>query len=140
MTTVYFPKGTKPKRPKEMKLDYLSRFVNRSNAEDERFFKAKLELHRRFALPFSCFVLGLLAVPLGVQAKSAKRSFGLFLGLVFYLFYYLFMSIGKVYGETGTYPPAIGMWLPNFIMGGLGLYFLIRTANERTLKIDVNYD
>jgi len=64
----------------------------------------------------------------------------LFLGLVFYLFYYLLMSIGKIYGETGAYPPAIGMWLPNFVMGGVGFYFLIRTANERTLKVDVMYD
>jgi lipopolysaccharide export system permease protein len=50
------------------------------------------------------------------------------------------MSLGKIYGETGAYPPAIGMWLPNFVIGGLGLYFLIRTANERTLKVDVIYD
>ena len=130
----------KPKRPKEMNTGNLKRFVNSSNTDDDRYFRAQLELHRRFAIPFGCFVLGLLAVSLGVQAKSAKRSFGLFLGLVFYLFYYLLMSIGQIYGETGAYPPAIGMWLPNFVMGGLGFYFLIRTANERTLKVDVVYD
>ncbi len=133
-------KKRKPKRPKEMNTGYLSRFVKSSNAEDSRYFRAKIELHRRFAVPFGCFALGLLAVSLGVQSRSAKRSFGLFLGLVFYLFYYLLMSIGKIYGETGAYPPAIGMWLPNFVLGGMGLYFLIRTANERTLKVDVIYD
>jgi lipopolysaccharide export system permease protein len=130
----------KPKRPKEMNTGNLKRFVNSSNTDDDRYFRAQLELHRRFAIPFGCFALGLLAVPLGVQSKSAKRSFGLFLGLLFYLFYYLLMSVGKIYGETGAYPPAIGMWLPNFVMGGLGLYFLIRTANERTLKVDAIYN
>ncbi len=129
-----------PKRPKEMNTGNLKRFVNSSNTDDDRYFRAQLELHRRFAIPFGCFALGLLAVPLGVQSKSAKRSFGLFLGLLFYLFYYLLMSVGKIYGETGAYPPAIGMWLPNFVMGGLGLYFLIRTANERTLKVDAIYN
>jgi lipopolysaccharide export system permease protein len=133
-------KDRKPKRPKEMNTDYLKQFVKSSNAEDDRYFRAQLELHRRFAIPFGCFALGILAVPLGVQSKSAKRSFGLFLGLFFYLFYYLLMSFGKIYGETGAYPPAIGMWLPNLVMGGLGFYFLIRTANERTLKVDVIYD
>ena len=131
---------TKPKRPKEMSTGDLTRFVNRSNPEDDRYYRALLELHRRFALPFGCFALGLLAVPLGVQSKSAKRSFGLFLGLFFYLLYYLLMSVGKIYGETGAYPPVIGMWLPNFVMGGLGLYFLIRTANERSLKFDIIYN
>jgi lipopolysaccharide export system permease protein len=132
--------GSKPKRPKEMRTNSLIRFVNRSNTEDERYYRALLELHRRFALPFGCFALGLLAVPLGVQSKSAKRSFGLFLGLFFYLLYYLLMSLGKIYGETGAYPPVIGMWLPNFALGGLGLYFLIHTANERSLKVDLIYN
>ena len=130
----------KPKRPKEMSTGNLIRFVNRSNAEDERYFRARLELYRRFSLPFGCFALGLLALPLGVQSKSAKRSFGIFLGLFFYLLYYLLMSVGKIYGETGAYPPVIGMWLPNFVLAGLGLYFLIHTANERSLKVDLIYN
>ncbi|MGD2186865.1 MAG: LPS export ABC transporter permease LptF [Desulfobacterales bacterium] len=129
----------KPKRPKEMSTRDLARFVNRSNAEHDRYFRALVEFHRRFALPIGCFALGLLAVPMGVQSKSAKRSFGLFLGLFLYLLYYLLMSAGKIYGETGAYPPAIGMWLPNFIMGGMGVYFLIHTANERSLKVGLIY-
>jgi lipopolysaccharide export system permease protein len=128
-----------PERPKEISTGDLYRLVKTASADKELYFKALLELHRRFALPFGCFALGLLAMPLGVQSKTAKRSFGIFLGLLFYLFYYLLMSVGKVYGETGAYPPAIGMWLPNFVIGGLGLYFLIRTANERTLLVDVIY-
>jgi len=129
----------KPKRPKEMTIGELSRYVRDSHTKDQKYFNALLELHRRFSIPFGCFALGLLAVPLGVQARSAKRSFGLVLGLVFFLLYYLLMSLGKVYGETGAYPPLIGMWLPNVIIGGVGVYFLVRTANERSLKVDVIY-
>ena len=125
--------------PKAMSTGDLYRLVKTANADNELYFRALVELHRRFALPFGCFALGLLAVPLGVQSKTANRSFGIFLALLFYLFYYLLMSAGKIYGETGAYPPAIGMWLPNFVIVGLGVYFLIRTANERTLKVDVIY-
>jgi lipopolysaccharide export system permease protein len=132
-------KKKKSKRPKEMSIGELSRYVRDSHTKDQKYFKALLELHRRFSIPFGCFALGLLAVPLGVQAKSAKRSFGLVLGLFFFLFYYLLMSLGKVYGETGAYPPLMGMWLPNVVIGGVGVYFFIRTANERTLKVDMIY-
>lgn len=128
-----------PEHPKEMRTADLKRFVKSAGTDDDFYFRALLELHRRFALPFGCFALGLLAVPLGVQSKTARRSFGIFLGLLFYLFYYLLMSVGKIYGETGAYPPAIGMWIPNFVIGGLGWYFLVRTANERTLKVDFLY-
>lgn len=132
-------KKTKPKRPKEMSLKDLRHFVQNADQKNMRYFSMLLELHRRFALPFGCFALGIMAVPLGVQSRSAKRSFGLVLGFFLFIFYYLLMSMGKVYGETGAYPPQIGMWLPNFIVGGLGVYFLIRTANERTLKLDTVY-
>ncbi len=132
-------KNAKPKRPKEMSIGELRRFFRDTDTKDGRYFSMLLELHRRLSIPFGCFALGLIAVPLGVQARSAKRSFGLVLGLLFFLFYYLLMSMGKVYGETGAYPPQIGMWLPNAVIGGLGVYFLIRTANERTLKLDAVY-
>jgi lipopolysaccharide export system permease protein len=132
-------KDKKPKRPKEMTIGELSRYVRDSHTKDQRYFKALLELYRRYSIPLGCFALGLLAVPLGVQAKSAKRSFGLVLGLFFFLLYYLLMSLGKVYGETGAYPPLIGMWLPNVTITVVGVYFLIRTANERTLKVDMIY-
>ena len=132
-------KKAKPTRPKEMSFKALRSFVQNAERKDRRYFSMLLELHRRLALPFGCFALGIIAVPLGVQSRSAKRSFGLVLGLFFFLFYYLLMSMGKVYGETGAYPPQIGMWLPNVIIGGVGVYFLIRTANERTLKLDTVY-
>jgi lipopolysaccharide export system permease protein len=132
-------KENKPKRPKEMSIGELNRYVRNPDARDQRYFRALLELHRRYSIPFGCFALGLLAVPLGVQARSAKRSFGLVLGLVFFLLYYLLLSLGKVYGETGAYPPLIGMWLPNVAIAAMGVYFLLRTANERTLKVDMIY-
>lgn len=122
-----------------MTIGELSRYVRYSDSKDHRYYSALLELHRRYSIPFGCFALGLLAVPLGVQARSAKRSFGLVLGLFFFLLYYLLMSLGKVYGETGAYPPLIGMWLPNVITGGTGVYFLMRTVKERTLKVDMIY-
>jgi lipopolysaccharide export system permease protein len=126
----------KPKRAKEMSTAELRRFIKDANRQDDRYLSMLLELHRRLALPFGCFALGLIAMPLGVQSRSAKRSLGMVLGLLVFLFYYLLMSMGKVYGETGAYPPQVGVWLPNVIIGGLGMYFLIRTANERSLKLD----
>jgi lipopolysaccharide export system permease protein len=45
------------------------------------------------------------------------------------------LSAGWVFGEAGIYPPVIGMWLPNIVMGGLGLFLLVRTAKERPVNI-----
>ena len=50
------------------------------------------------------------------------------------------LSAGQVFGEAGVYPPAIGMWVPNVVMGGLGLFLVVRTANDRPVKIDSAID
>lgn len=126
----------KGKRRKEMSLNELTTYLKAIPNKDESYYRALMELHKKFSISIACFTLGILAVSLGIQSRSSKKSYGLVLGLVFFLIYYLLLSVGLVFGETGAYPPAIGMWIPNYIMGGLGIYLLFRTANERSVKID----
>jgi len=123
------------KRKKEMNLVELRNYLNNSTRRDSNYYNALMELHKKFSIPIACFALGLLAVPLGIQSGSTKKSFGLVLGMILFLIYYLLLTAGLVLGETGTCPPVIGMWFPNIVMGALGLYLLIKTANERQLMI-----
>jgi lipopolysaccharide export system permease protein len=61
---------------------------------------------------------------------------GLVLGLLFFTMYYLMLIVGWAFGESGVYPPAAAMWMPNLIMGGIGWVLLMRTAKERPVRID----
>ena len=125
------------KDEEEMSIPELRRYVREATKKDDRYYLALMEFHKKFSTPMACFALGLLALPLGIQSKSAKRTFGIGLGLIFFLFYYILLSAGWVFGEAGVYPPMIGMWVPNIVMGSIGIFLLIRTANERTVKIAV---
>ena len=95
-----------------------------------------MKFHEKFSIPFACLALGLLAIPLGLQSKTDKRSLGIMLGLVLFLLYYLMLTIGWSFGQTGIYPPIIGMWVPNVVMGGFGLFLLIRSAKDRPLMFN----
>ncbi|MEA1947580.1 MAG: LPS export ABC transporter permease LptF [Thermodesulfobacteriota bacterium] len=125
--------GTKHR--KEMSLVELRNYLKNSTRRDNKYYNALLELHKKFSIPIACFALGLLAVPLGIQSGPTKKSFGLVLGMIFFLIYYLLLTAGLVLGETGACPPVIGMWVPNIVMGSLGLYLLVQTANERQIRI-----
>jgi len=115
------------KGQKEMNLDELSRYIaSLEHKKDSRYYTALLEFHKRFSVPFACFSLGLLAIPLGVNTRSARRSFGLGLGLGFFLFYYMLLSAAMVFGERGIYPPVIGMWVPNIVISAIGAYLFNR--------------
>jgi len=126
---------TGPKDEEEMSLAELREYIQTDTKKDAQYYITLMEFHKKFSLPFSCLALGVLAVPLGIQSKSSKRSFGIGLGLICFLMYYVLLSTGWVFGETGAYPPMVGMWVPNIVMGALGLFLLVRTANEKTIRL-----
>jgi lipopolysaccharide export system permease protein len=126
-----------PKNEREMHLTELWAYLQAASSKDVRYYRCLIELHKKFSIPVACFALGILAIPLGVQSKSARKSFGFALGFLLFLGYYLLLSAGMVFGETGAYPPAIGMWLPNIVTGGFGGYLLARTVKGRPIYIDL---
>ena len=117
-----------------MNLSELRQYLNTSTSKTAYYYKVLMEYHKKFSIPIACFALGILALPLGIVSKRVKRSSGLVMGLVYFLIYYILLSIGLVFGETGAYPPLITMWLPNVVMGGLGVFLLIKTANEQPVR------
>jgi len=129
--------GGGPKNQEEMSIPELLVYLDKATKKDDRYYLVLMEFHKKFSLPFSCVFLAVLAVPLGIQSRHAKRSFGVGLGLIFFLFYYLMLSAGWVFGETGAYPPLIGMWVPNLVMGGIGVFLMIRNAKERPVRIEI---
>jgi lipopolysaccharide export system permease protein len=125
-----------PKGEKEMGLGELVRFIRNSATKGEQYYSALITFHRKISIPFACFSLGILSLPLGIQSRQTRKAFGLGLGLFSFFFYYLLLSLGKVFGETGAYPPAIGMWMPNIVTAALGIYLFVRVANERPVQTD----
>jgi lipopolysaccharide export system permease protein len=129
--------GTGFKDEKEMTLRELQEYINHPDVKkDYRYYSILIEFHRKFSMPFACFALGIMALPLGIQSKTSRRSLGLLLGLFLFLFYYLMLSAAIVTGEAGLCPPAIGLWVPNIVTLLIGIYLLIRTVNGRPLYVE----
>lgn len=91
------------------------------------------ELHRRFALPFACFIFALVAVPLGIQNRRSGKSAGFSLGIITLLLYYIMQSLGKTLGEKALLPLALAEWLPNIIFLSAGIYLFVKAAREERI-------
>lgn len=122
--------GSGSKDEKEMGLAELRAYLESRDNTDKNYYSMHMEFHRKFSIPFACLALAVLAMPLGIQTVSAKKSAGLGIGLVCFLMYYLILSGGMVLGEARGYHPAPMLWFPNIVMGGLGLYLLRKAAND----------
>lgn len=135
------PQKRPSKHRREMNLAELRQYIREHQAaRDAGYFNALMRYHKMFSIPFACLVLGFLAMPLGMQAKRVSKSYGLGLGLVFFMLYYLLLSAASVFGESGRLPPIAAVWMPNLVMAAVGVFLFVRMAQERPLRFDLPAD
>jgi lipopolysaccharide export system permease protein len=78
------------------------------------------ELNSRLVRIVSLLFLPLLAVPLGIVSRRARRSIGVVVGLVMLILFHNVLRFGESMVETGALPPIIGLWLPGAIFAAIG--------------------
>jgi lipopolysaccharide export system permease protein len=115
----------------EMTLAELKDYIIQVREKPEKYYDALIEFHQKFSIPAACLTLGILAIPLGVELQSSRRSAGLGMGMLIFIIYYVLMTAGRVFGQMGFYHPALGLWAPNILVGIGGVIMLIRAANEK---------
>jgi lipopolysaccharide export system permease protein len=122
--------ATGQKRNTEMSLSELQEHMKSLPPDSLRYRASLAQWHYKFIFPFSCLVLGILGVSLGVQSSRGNRSKGVFLALIVFLVYYLLLVASANLGELGYLPTAASMWSPNVIFATLAVYMLIKSARE----------
>jgi len=119
--------------PQEMSFAELRTMIAQKHHDQTNSTAESVEFHRRLALPFSCVVFALIALPLSIHTTWARRSHGFAVSLVIILSYYLLLTVGETLGKKGTLAPAVALWLPNGILGMFGLSLFHWIAQERQL-------
>ncbi|HEX9162793.1 MAG TPA: LPS export ABC transporter permease LptG [Thermoanaerobaculia bacterium] len=92
---------------------------------------ARVEIHKKFAIPFACLVFGILGLPLGITNRRGGKSSGFSLSIGIILVYYVMMNNGEHLAASGQVSPAVGMWAANVLLTIIGIYLLVR-ANRDT--------
>jgi LPS export ABC transporter permease LptG/LPS export ABC transporter permease LptF len=85
----------------------------------------EMEIHQRFSIPVACLVFGLIGLAIGATHRrdGAFGSFVIGIGVVFA--YYVPLMIGPSLVKGHYLPPWLGKWLPNFILGALGILMFV---------------
>jgi LPS export ABC transporter permease LptG/LPS export ABC transporter permease LptF len=89
--------------------------------------EARVELHRRLALPLGCLMLALVGIPLGVSSRKGGRSGGYVMAifLSFFCYYLAFISLMGLARQRAL-PVEVAAWTPNFAFAIAGLVFAAR--------------
>ncbi len=116
-----------------MTMGQLQLAATQLGRESKQGREALVHFHKRLVLPVGCFILSLLGLPLGLQARAGRSAIGIPLGLGGFILYYVLFTIGKNIAEESSHSVWVAMWFPNLIFFVFTVLLLRQTANERPL-------
>ena len=95
----------------------LAAYLNSSvSLEEKKLWRYQTTLHARLSLPFRCFLMILLAAPLGIVTARRGVLGGVAMAVGLFVLVYFTYTIGLRMGEGGHLSPALGAW------GVLGIF------------------
>jgi LPS export ABC transporter permease LptG/LPS export ABC transporter permease LptF len=120
----YFAK--EPPDAEFMTVGELRRYIQEMKTSGFNVTPPSVELQRKLAFPFVTVVMALLAIPFGVGAGRRGALYGIGLGIVIALSYWVLISAFVAIGRSGLLPPMLAAWAPNVLVAGVAGYLFLR--------------
>ena len=94
----------------------------------KRIASLAVEIQKKFSLPVACLVFVLIGAPIGMRVRRAGPAVA-FLSVAFFLFYWLCLIGGEELAGRLWMPAWLAMWLPNLVLGALGLRWTLKACD-----------
>ena len=100
--------------PDDLSCVELLKYIEVMKAQGKNLDPLWISFHLRLAVPCACVILSLIGASLGVRPmRKGGASVGFGQSILIVFIYYVFMSMGRSFGQTGYIPPLLGAWMPN---------------------------
>jgi len=86
----------------------------------------EIEHYKRTALPFSTFILVLIAFSLSSRRLRGGTGLHLGLGILIAFSYIFFMQITTVFSTRDNLDPLLSVWIPNIIFAVIGVFLALK--------------
>ncbi len=102
----------------------------RAEALRQGINRYRVELHKKYAIPFACIVFVLIGAPLAVRFPRGGVGMVIAFSLVIFSIYWMGLTGGEQLGDSGHVSPLWAMWSVNVAFLGLGLWAMARIGRE----------
>ena len=121
-------------KDREMSIDDIRGKMQKEKEAGKDTISYEVELHKRYAVPFTCIIFALIGVPLGIQPHRSGRSYGFILSILILLAFYISLTASEILAMRKIMPAYSAGWIPNLLFSGLGIYLLVKAASESPFK------
>ncbi len=115
----------------------LSVLKSRATLPDKIIAQYETMLHWRFALPLRCFLIVLLAAPLGIAASRRNVLGGVSAALGIFMVVFFLSQVFLTSGRGGYLPPFFAAWSVNLAFAAAGI-LLLRYRSRNRLPFFLN--
>lgn len=116
---------TEAREPDLMNYGQLRRYIAELRASGYNVLEHEVGLHRKAAFPFVTVVMTLIAVPFAVSTGKRGAMYGIGIGIVLALVYWVMISVFAAFGAGGLLDPILAAWAPNLIFGAAAAFLLL---------------
>jgi LPS export ABC transporter permease LptG/LPS export ABC transporter permease LptF len=106
----------------------IARVQSPSGRTAEEIREAKIELHKRIAIPAAAVVFAIVGFPLGLSNRRGAKGFGLTASVILVVVYYVVLVNGETLAGAGKVAEALGVWLPNLVLTLTGAVLFRRAS------------
>ncbi|HQU72238.1 MAG TPA: LptF/LptG family permease, partial [Calditrichia bacterium] len=117
-------------RKVQSNLQRVNTSLNTTRELRRQVYKYEVEIQKKYSIPFACIVFVLVGAPLGIRARKGSIAIGVAFSIGFFLLYWVCLIGGEDLADRQLLEPWLAMWIPNILVGGMGLYLTIRTVQE----------
>jgi lipopolysaccharide export system permease protein len=103
----------------------ISQLINQINEFQKKGLPTNVtmvELSKKFAIPFTCLLFGLLGAPIGIKSNRSGKSGSIAISVLITITYYTALIFMQNMGKIGRIEPFISVWVPNIAILGIIIY------------------
>jgi LPS export ABC transporter permease LptG len=103
----------------------LRRYIADLSASGFNVVPQTVALHRKISFPFVTLIMTLIAVPFAVTTGRRGALYGIAVGIVLAVVYWMTINAFGAIGSAGMLAPMLAAWAPNLIFGAGAAYLLL---------------
>jgi len=108
-----------------MTVPQLRRYIAELSSSGFNVVPLTIDLQKKLAFPFVTVVMTLLAIPFGMTTGKRGTLYGIGIGIVLALSYWIVMGAFGAIGKAGVLAPVMAGWAPNILAAGSAAYLLL---------------
>jgi LPS export ABC transporter permease LptF/LPS export ABC transporter permease LptG len=117
--------ATQQPDPDYMSYSQLRSYIGRLRDSGFDVIGQQVALERKISFPFVALIMTLIAVPFAVTTGRRGAMYGIGVGIVLAISYWVAFSVFAALGTGGLMTPVLAAWAPNLLFGAGAAYLLL---------------